>query len=141
MAPISPCYAWPRANRMGATGPRIRRFTRRSFHLADHAVWLASRPKSELGVGLVSETNADRSPGNACLASGPARPGPPPAREAARNADAWRPRAAGRYARSMEISLNRGIFPRMCVQVPPRTRRDHCLTCGYVIGQHFATVR
>jgi len=23
----------------------------------------------------------------------------------------------------------------------PRTRRDHDLTCGYVIGQHFATVR
>ena len=27
------------------------------------------------------------------------------------------------------------------VQVPPRTHRDHRLTCGYVIGQHFATVR
>jgi len=48
--------------------------------------------------------------------------GPPPDREAGRNAKCLAPTGAARYALSMEISLNWGNFPRFWVQVPSRTQ-------------------
>jgi hypothetical protein len=57
----------------------------------------------------------------------------------AEEVNAWRARDFSRYADLM-ISPNRGNFPRIRVQVPPRTLRDHRLTCGYAIGQDFTRV-
>jgi len=62
-----------------------------------------------------------------CLASGPPQTSARcPIRAAAPNSKCVAPAAPGRYPRPMEISPNRGNFPRFRVQVPPRTL-DPCL--------------
>jgi hypothetical protein len=53
--------------------------------------------------------------------SGPARTSAARSGKGDGRRNAWRLGAPGRYARYMEISPNRGNFPRSWVQVPPRT--------------------
>jgi hypothetical protein len=52
-----------------------------------------------------------------------------PAREAGRNVECLAPAGGGRYAQPMEISPNWGNFPRLGVQVPPRTRQNPAAAC------------
>jgi hypothetical protein len=71
-----------------------------------------------------SAGSAERDSRAASEPPGAARPGhrPPRGPGSRTQRECLAPAGTGGYGRFMEISLNWGNFPRMCVQVPPRTQ-------------------